>query len=101
MGFVNGSFDAIAPHIAAKWAKADTDYVYRVDVHRRLDGSFAPKWVTAEITTLEGTVQTRFEVDYSKFRWQPDLTKPARIGLNTHFATWIAKDLRVFYTDTP
>ena len=42
MGFVNGSFDAIAPHIAAKWAKADTDYIYQVDVHRRLDGSFAP-----------------------------------------------------------
>ena len=101
MGFNNGSFDALGPSRPAKWARSDTDYIYRIDVNRRLDGTIAPKWVTARISTLDGKVQDRFEVDYSKFRWQPDLTKPAHIGLNTHFATWEARDLRVFYTDIP
>ncbi len=101
MGFVQGRYKAIAPHRPAKWARANTDYIYRIDVNRRLDGSFAPKWVTAQITTLDGTLQDRFEVDYSHFPWQPDLSKPVQIGLNSHFATWTARDLKVFYTDIP
>ena len=99
MGFRQGKFAALGPSQPAKWAKPNTEYIYRVDVNRRLDGSVQPKWVTAKIQELNGTVHEHFEVDYSKFPWQPNLDQPVRIGLNSHFASWEVRNLKVFYTD--
>ncbi len=98
MGFADGSFQAIGEH-PATWAEANTDYIFRIDVNRRLDGSVSPKWVTGKITTIYGAILDHFEVDYSTHPWQPDLSGPVRIGFNSHKANWITKDLIVWYTD--
>ena len=98
MGFNNGSFFAIGGH-PATWAQANKEYIFQIDVNRRKNGSFSPNWVTGKISTLFGTVLDHFEVDYSNFPWQPDLTGTVRIGLNSHRADWEARDLIVWYTD--
>ena len=97
MGFVNGSFDAIGSR-TARWAVKNQEYIYKIEVNRRLNGDVSPKWVTATISKPDGTIMDNFEVDYSKFRWQPILNEPVKFGLNSHFASWIASDLKVFYT---
>ncbi|MEE9354397.1 MAG: ThuA domain-containing protein [Methylococcaceae bacterium] len=97
MGFVNGSFDLIGDR-QAPWAVQNQEYIYKIDVNRRLNGDISPKWVTATISKPDGTIMDTFEVDYSKFRWQPKLNEPAKFGLNSHFASWIASDLRIFYS---
>ncbi len=97
MGFVNGNFDAIGIR-RAPWAIQNQEYIYKIEVNRRLGGEFSPKWVTATISKPNGEVMDTFEVDYSKFRWQPNLNEPVKFGLNSHFASWIASDLKVYYT---
>ncbi len=98
MGFADGSFQAIGEH-PATWAEANTDYIFRINVNQRMDGSVSPKWVTGKITTIYGAVLDHFEVDYSSHPWQPDLSGPVRIGFNSLEADWVAKDLIVWYTD--
>ncbi len=98
MGFLNGSFRSIGSH-AAPWAQANTEYIYQIDVHRRKDGNYSPKWVTGKISNLQGIVLDHFEINYSNFPWQPDLNETAGIGLNSHGADWEASDLIVWYTD--
>jgi type 1 glutamine amidotransferase len=98
MGFVNGSFDAIGSR-RAPWAVQNQEYIYKIDVNRRLNGDVSLKWVTATISKPDGTVMDKFEVDYSRFRWQPSLNEPVKFGLNSHYASWVASDLKVFYTD--
>ncbi len=98
MGFLNGNFRSIGSH-SVPWAQTNKEYIYQIDVNRRKDGSFSPKWVTGKISDIYGTVLDHFEVDYSSFPWQPDLNEPVRIGLNSHGADWEAKDLMVWYAD--
>ena len=98
MGFVNGSFSSIGIR-KAPWAVQNQEYIYKIEVNRRLNGEFSPKWVTATISKPDGTLMDTFEVDYSKFRWQPNLNEPVKFGLNSHYASWVASDLKIFYSD--
>ncbi len=99
MGFKNGNFQQIGSR-SAPWAVKNQEYIYKIEVNRRLNGDVAPKWVTATISKPDGNVMDSFEVDYSSFPWQPNLNEPVKFGLNSHFASWIASDLKVFYTGT-
>ena len=49
------------------------------------------------VTVTEGDqTRERFEVDYSSFPYQPDRSKPVRVGVNTHGADWTMRDFRVY-----
>lgn len=69
---------------------------FKIEVNRRLDGSFALKWVTVTLSDKNG-IMKHFEQDYSNFPFQPDPKKPVRIGFNTHATNWTINNLIVYY----
>ena len=99
MGFQRGGFRQIGERKVA-WASIGVEYLLRVDVNTDKEGRFKFKTLTA--TVMEGDVEReRFEVDYSKFPYQPDFSRPVRVGVNTHGADWTMKNLKVFAEPTP
>jgi hypothetical protein len=97
MGFVDGRFREIGQRKVA-WASTGVEYRMRVEVNTDNRGQFKPKTLT--VTVTEGSVEReRFEVDYSPFPYQPDLSQPVRIGVNSHGADWTLRNLKV-YSDT-
>lgn len=93
MGFVDGVFAQVG-QTPVQCCTFDTEYRLRVEVHRDLAGRTRTGWVTATLT--EGLAErARFEVDYGAFPWQPDRSQPLRLGVNTHGADWVLRDLRV------
>jgi len=94
MGFVDGRFRQIGDRKVA-WATTGVEYLLRVEVNCDRSGRFRPKMVT--VTVMEGDREReRFQVDYSPFPYQPDLSKPVRIGVNTHGADWTMRNLKVY-----
>lgn len=94
MGFVGGRFRQIGQRTVA-WARTGVEYLLRVEVNTNKSGDFRPKMLT--ITVLEGDHEReRFEVDYTPFPYQPDLSKPVRVGVNTHGADWTMRSFKVF-----
>jgi hypothetical protein len=94
MGFVDGRFRQIGQR-KVPWATTGVEYLLRVEVNTNRSGRFQLKTVT--VTVMEGDrTRERFEVDYSKFPYQPDLSKPVRLGVNTHGADWTMRNLKVY-----
>ena len=93
MGFVDGRFRQIGQRVLG-WCRTGVEYSLRVDVNTDQNGQFKLRTVT--VTVMEGELRReRFEVDYSSFPYQPDLSKPVRIGVNTHGANWTMRNLKV------
>ncbi len=69
---------------------------FKIEVNRKIDGSPALKWVAVTRSDATGNKDC-FQVDYSTFPYQPDYSKPVRIGLNTHGTDWVVKNLSVYY----
>jgi hypothetical protein len=94
MGFVDGRFRQIGQR-KVDWSSTRVEYSLRVDVNSDKDGRYKFKAVT--VTVMEGDRQReRFEVDYSSFPYQPDFSRPVRIGVNTHGADWTLRNLKVY-----
>ena len=94
MGFVDGRFRQIGER-KVPWATTGVEYLLRVEVNCDQSGRFKPKVLC--VTVMEGDKQReRFQVDYSPFPYQPDLSKPVRIGVNTHGADWTMRSLKVY-----
>lgn len=94
MGFVQGRFRQIGQRRVA-WATTGVEYRLRVDVNLDRNGRFQPNLLTVTVTEGDQT-RERFEVDYSSFPYQPDRSKPVRVGVNTHGADWTMRDFRVY-----
>jgi hypothetical protein len=94
MGFVDGNFRSIG-ETPTEWGEVGREYHYRIEVHRRLDGSQAPDWVTATLRDGPDRLE-QIEIDYSGFPYSPS-GPLVRLGLNSHGANWTARNLRVAY----
>jgi len=94
MGFVEGRFRQIGDRKVA-WAATGVEYRLRVDVNLDRNNRFKPNLLT--VTVWEGDrTRERFEVDYSSFPYQPDPSKPVRVGVNTHGADWTMREFKVY-----
>ncbi len=94
MGFVDGRFRQIGQR-KVPWAAAGVEYLLRVDVN--VDRAGRLKRNTLTVTVLEGDRRREhFEVDYSPFPYQPDFSRPVRVGVNTHGADWTMRDFSVY-----
>jgi len=94
MGFVDGKFKNIGRR-TLDWCKMQTEYLFRVDVNTDLAGKHKPK--TIAVTVKEGDeVRERFEVDYATHPFQPDFSKPVRVGVNSHGADWTMRCFKVY-----
>jgi type 1 glutamine amidotransferase len=97
MGFVDGSFRQIGQR-TTECCRSGMEYRLRVDVNVDAAGSHRVGFVT--VTLSEGAlIHEHFTVDYRSFPWQPDRTKPLRVGANTHGADWVMRHFRVRYLD--
>jgi type 1 glutamine amidotransferase len=99
MGFVNGRFTDIG-EMETTWGAAGTEYGFRMYVNADFDGRYQAKRVSMFITK-DNTQLEKLMVDYSSFPYQPDETKSVRLGVNTHEADWVLRDLKVYYLDVP
>jgi hypothetical protein len=99
MGFVNGRFTDIG-EVETTWGVAGTEYGFRMYVNADFDGRFQSKRVSMFVTK-DNIQLEKFMVDYSSFPYQPDETKSVRVGVNTHEADWVLRDLKVYYLDVP
>jgi hypothetical protein len=99
MGFVNGRFTEIG-EVETSWGAAGTEYGFRMYVNADFDGRYQSKRVSMFV--MKGNTQLeKLMVDYSSFPYQPDGAKAVRLGLNTHEADWVLRDLKVYYLDVP
>jgi type 1 glutamine amidotransferase len=99
MGFVNGRFTEIG-QVETSWGAAGTEYGFRMYVNADYDGRYESKRVSMFVT--KGNTQLeKLMVDYSSFPYQPDGAKSVRLGVNTHEADWVLRDLKVYYLDVP
>ncbi|HZR58854.1 MAG TPA: ThuA domain-containing protein [Terriglobales bacterium] len=99
MGFVDGRFTQIG-QVETNWGAADTEYQFRMYVNADYDGHFQSKRVSMFV--MKGDTQLeKLMVDYSSFPYQPDGAKSVRLGVNTHEADWVLRDLKVYYLDVP
>jgi type 1 glutamine amidotransferase len=97
MGFHHGSFFMIG-ELRNRWGDADRGYSFCIHVNADLDG--LPQAGMVSRTLQEGaTVLEQFQADFSALPYQPDLRQPVRLGFNSHGASWILKDLKVYYLD--
>jgi len=99
MGFVNGRFTDIG-EMETTWGAAATEYSFRMYVNADFDSRYQAKRVSMFVMK-DNTQLEKFMVDYSSFPYQPDETKTVRIGVNTHEADWLLRDLKVYYLDVP
>ena len=99
MGFVHGRFTDIG-EVETTWGAAATEYGFRMYVNADFDGRFQSKRVSMFVTKGDAQLE-KLMVDYTSFPYQPDETKPVRLGVNTHEANWVLKDLKVYYLDVP
>jgi type 1 glutamine amidotransferase len=97
MGFVAGGFAEIG-QTPVTWGKKDIEYLFRVNVHAKLDGSPAPNFVSVRIFETAQLRQS-FEVDYQAFPHQPSATQPTRLGVNTHGTDWTMRGYGAYYLD--
>ena len=97
MGFQAGAFAQLGER-QIDWGMRGTEYLLRVGVGLDQAGSPAPKKVTTTVTE-RGVVREHYDVDYSAFPYQPDASKPVRLGANTHATDWVLRGLRAFYAD--
>ncbi len=95
--YEDGRFTELLPSHTGKGALEgpDTNH-FIIEVHRRLNGSVSPNWVTVTWRDKSG-IRERFEEDYSQFPYQPDPSQPVRVGLNTHGTNWTVRNLKVYY----
>jgi hypothetical protein len=99
MGFVNGRFTEIG-QVETSWGAARTEYGFRMYVNADYDGRYKSKRVSMFV--MQGNTQLeKLMVDYSSFPYQPDGAKSVRLGVNTHDADWVLRDLKVYYLDVP
>lgn len=97
MGFVAGGFAEIG-QTPVTWGKKDVEYLFRVNVHAKLDGTPAPDFVSVRIFETAQLRQS-FEVDYQGFPYQPSGAQPTRLGVNTHGTDWTMRGLSIYYLD--
>lgn len=95
--YESGRFAEMLPSLEGVGAKMQPAINhFKIEVNKRLDGSFVDKWVTITWTDASG-LRAHFEQDYSKFPYQPNELQPVRVGLNTHGTNWVVKNLLVYY----
>jgi type 1 glutamine amidotransferase len=99
MGFVDGRFTQIG-QVETTWGAAGTEYGFRMYVNADYDGRFQFKRVSMFVTKGDTQLE-KLMVDFSSFPYQPDETKSVRVGVNTHEADWVLRDLKVYYLDVP
>jgi uncharacterized protein len=97
MGFHRGSFFMIG-ELRNRWGDADREYDFRIHVNADLDGLPQPKMVSRTLKEGE-TVLEEFQADFSGFPYQPDGTRPVRLGFNSHGASWRLWNLKAHYLD--
>jgi hypothetical protein len=97
MGFVGGRFAEIGQTTVA-WATQGTEYLLHMEVGRAMSGALDPDRVTVEVRD-RGVVVERFDVDYASFPFQPNRSRPVRLGVNTHGTDWKLRSLRAYYLD--
>jgi acyl-CoA thioesterase-1 len=99
MGFVNGRFKEIG-QVETSWGSAKTEYGFRMYVNADYDGRYQSKRVSMFVTQGQTQLE-KLMVDFSSFPYQPDPTKSVRLGVNTHEADWVLRDLKAYYLDVP
>jgi acyl-CoA thioesterase-1 len=97
MGFVNGRFTDFG-EVETTWGAAATEYGFRMFVNADFDGRYQLKRVSMFVTQGDKQLE-KLMVDYGLFPYQPDETKSVRLGVNTHEADWVLRDLKVYYLD--
>lgn len=94
MGFADGKFAQIGVNRPLAWCREGVEYFYRVGVNLDDQGRYHFRTVT--VTIREGEVtHEHFSIDYSTYPYQPDFSKPVRVGVNTHGANWTMRDFVV------
>jgi type 1 glutamine amidotransferase len=99
MGFVKGRFTEIG-QVETSWGAAGTEYGFRIFVNADYDGRYQSKRVSMFVTKGDTQLE-KLMVDYSSFPYQPDGEKSVRLGVNTHEADWVLRDLKMYYLDVP
>jgi hypothetical protein len=99
MGFVNGRYTDIG-QMEAAWGAPGTEYQFTMYVNADFNAHYQPKRVSM-IVSKDKVQLEKFMVDYSGFAYQPDETKTVRLGVNTHGADWVLRDLKAYYLDIP
>ena len=98
MGFVGGRYQQIKPSHPVNWCRMRTFYTMILHVNKNSDGLYMRNKVAVRV--YEGDeCKDSFETDYSPFSYQVDYSNTVRIGLNTHGANWIVKNMKVCYLD--
>ncbi len=97
MGFVTGGFAEIGQTPVA-WGTKNAEYLLRVHVHEKMDGSPAPKFLSVRIFET-GLLRESFEVDYQSFPHQPGASDVVRLGANTHGTDWTMRSFSAYYLD--
>jgi len=72
-------------------------YRFRVRVHERQDSSVRRGWLHYTLWDNEGIQRADGETDHNRHAFKPRWDNYATIGLNSHFAHWDARNLRVAY----
>jgi hypothetical protein len=97
MGFCDGAFFMIG-ELRHNWGRSKTEYRVRVHVNANLSGLPYSKMVSMQVSE-GGNTLAAFELDYSTFPYQPDYSKPVRLGLSGHGTSWVLRNLKVYYLD--
>ena len=94
MGFLKDRFKPVGSVPLQAWCEFDTEYKLRVDVNADAAGNYKFKRVTITVTRGDKLVHRR-EADYSEHPYQPDFTKPVRVGVNSHGGDWTMRCFKV------
>ena len=97
IGWVDGTSVAMGERVVG-WGEPDREYLLRVAINSTLDGSRIDGVIAVTVMHNED-VKDEFVVDYNALPYQPDKTKPVRIGVSGHGANWTMRSLRVYYLD--
>jgi len=100
MGFLEGKFKRVGTAALQDWSKFDTEYTIRVEVNTDAAGRYKLGHVTVTVTEGDKPVHRR-EADYSQHPYQPDLTKPVRLGVNSHGGNWTMRNFKVYCDRKP
>lgn len=98
MGFKEGRFTQLGQRKIG-WGRKGVQYTMRLEVNTDAAGKLSPRTVT--VSVMEGMEQReKFEIDYARHEYQPDYSKPVRIGVNGHLTDWEMRDFKVEYLGT-
>jgi hypothetical protein len=102
MGFLENVFKRLgeAADAAQDWSKFDTDYRIRADVNAGANGQYKLSSVRVRVWEGNDLIHER-EADYTGHPYQPDFSKPVRVGVNTHGGDWTMWNFKVYSDRKP